>query len=560
MDLRQNASDSAAFGAEPGARRPGVVGPHLWIWPAIAWLLVIVTSPVLMMPNTDDAFYFLPALGLMAEGTLAVPVNGGLERLFFNFPTFSIFQGLFLIAADAIGVPVHYYLHRIFNGIVVAALLGLSLHYIDRLARPEAGSSGQIKLVFLALLGVTPFAQTWVLVRPEPFGLLFLVASLVAYHHWTAGGRTRRPLFYASAFLLGVPLTAHPVFVPVCGMVLLAMSILERRNRTRYGSLALFIVAAGVPLIALAMFYLLNSPESVDQLRGQTEGGALLLLGAIRGLFGRALPFVGQDAVIRQFVSAAFFFPLMFPVFGSVAAVILAPRLLRRNADSYLPLLFLFLSVPIVLALFFNFIYIFGLAGFVSALFVAVALGPQIVTIVRRIFRVRRPWIFAFASIVAVGLWAEMHVAKYSIFPDRFLRPDRVLAVVESERGQSVRLFVTRPELVPLFLKEISATNDLGDAAPLPTYWLFPASGKFLDTEAEIADMRAFLENKFADALGRDLWFMNKRHFDAANMTACLRIARTPFSIGLKASELVYQDHRYILLRAAPDSLDCQQG
>ena len=531
---------------------------RIWIWPGLAWLAVLVTSSFLMMPNTDDPFYFLPGLGLLNEGVLAIPVNGRLDPIFFNFPTFSFLQGLFLFVTQAVGVPVDYYTHRLFNGVVVAGLLGLSLRYVRLTVSAEGTPPGAVKLVLLLTLGITPFAQSWLLVRPEPLGLLCVVGTLVLHQYWVASGRTRRPILLASAFLVGVPLTLHPLFFPISGLLALSFLFLEFRVRTNRALLAAAVVIAVVPVAAMAAYYLFNLPGSAEQLLSQAQNGTTVLFTGFEGLVRRVLPFSGDGITIRRVVGSMFFTPLLLLILVDLALLVSVFGRRRRSLDIFLPLTMLFLSIPVVLALFFNFIYVFGVIAFVASLFFAVTAAPQIGAVTKFLARGRRYWLVVIFSVAGVGLWTELNIAKYVVFPERYLRPGAVLDVVAGAAGGSARLFVTLPELVPLFLRQFEDTMAHSENTALPTYWLFSASGRLSSADADIEQMRIFLESEVDGGSGHDIFFVSANSFDSAEMTACVQLLRTPFRIGISVSDVLHTDDRYVIVRSRSQSLDCQ--
>ncbi len=78
------------------------------------WCLAIVILLLIIIPNTDDVSYYLPALSFVANDHLGVPVGqAGYEYVFYNMPTTAFIEAGFYSVMSLLHIPLNFFTYRI---------------------------------------------------------------------------------------------------------------------------------------------------------------------------------------------------------------------------------------------------------------------------------------------------------------------------------------------------------------------------------------------------------------------------------------------------------------
>ncbi|MBF0322837.1 MAG: hypothetical protein HQL62_07850, partial [Magnetococcales bacterium] len=251
--------------ADPSADLGGESSRNLLM---LVWVVSLTVSFFILVPNSDDIFYFGPALGLATKGVLAVPMDNTNVYLFSIFGTYSFFQGIFLFVTNLLGLPVHFFTYRLFQSLVVMGSLVFALRTFW-LARPaDVRGNANRQALFLGLLAFTPFSMALLPVRPEFLGCLFLFGALSAFGRYVRK-ETGWGSLLLTGILLGLSAVSHPVFAlpSAAWSIVAAYQLWQRKSRSLAAPLFL-LFSALLPLFAMAAFYGLHYPESLVEIQG----------------------------------------------------------------------------------------------------------------------------------------------------------------------------------------------------------------------------------------------------------------------------------------------------
>ena len=191
----------------------------------LSWVGVLVFSNFMLPPSDDGNYYFEPALAFLHNkaqwGTF---LGDDFNPYFIGFPTFSIAQSVFLFFTSLVKVPINLYTYKMFHMILIFSLIILTVHllylYLYRLNNSDYIVKSNL---FIILLSITPFAQQCWQTRPEVFGDVLIVISLVFFCYWKI--YNKNIFYYFSALFLGLGAAAHPNFMVVAGILTIVIIV-----------------------------------------------------------------------------------------------------------------------------------------------------------------------------------------------------------------------------------------------------------------------------------------------------------------------------------------------
>lgn len=524
---------------------------------AIVWIMGAFLTVTIFIPNTDDVFYFLPAMGLSTSGVLAVPLGGEWHYIFHNIPAFAFLQGLLLELTNLLGVPIDFYTYRLFAILIVAGMLWVAAKLIQ--GWMPVASSQQImtaQAVFLSCLFLTPFAHSWFVVRPEILSLLALFASVLCYQrhartdkwHW----------FILSGLAMSLAACLHPHTAMVAFLMFLVTLLFDFQTYQKLWRVIAYAVLSGLFFLPLIWFYGEHYPGSVAQITAQLPDAELRagrsLSFILDYIFLRAHP---EKTMLAQAAFSFYYFVLLLLVMLSGLGVIRMWRSPKTDLKSPRTCLKLYqltaLWLGIVAMMFFSYglFYSFLVMAALATIVFATTFGPDLYAFSKQ----RLPFfvkpVIGLGLILAVGSWPATHVLKFKLTDSQYVHPHDVMMTLKSVQGAGDTLILTEPEFVPYFFAQLHAQYGGATENVVPedgdVLWLFPTSGRPA-TEEEDDWSRRYVSELFERRPQDTLWMLSTLNTtyralprsnpsDVALTEACLTFLRSSIQVGIIFSE-----------------------
>jgi hypothetical protein len=234
----------------------------------ICYLLTIVYSYFELPPATDDMFYFWGALNYYHTGTVGMLEGDVFATTYFQFPVYSIVNGLFLHIMNFIGVSLDAYSYRLFSKILLVMLLFFSIYYVRMINGKNATLASNLLIIIITL---SPFTIGSIgVVRPEALGMLFLLIGLIFYSKWLKDKLNPKiSNVFMMCFFFGSALVVHPSFVIISACI--TLTILFRLSQSYpISKIFMFTVTVLMPFFVLSLWYLGALNESLMDLTNRT--------------------------------------------------------------------------------------------------------------------------------------------------------------------------------------------------------------------------------------------------------------------------------------------------
>jgi hypothetical protein len=471
--MTELSSPRVAAGQPSAARLPGGVA-------VAAWLLALVASPLVVSPGTDDGFYAMFPVGFFFEHSLGTYYLDEFKKVFYVFPGYFFLQALFYYPAFLADLSYDWLTARSHQIVICGLLILATARLVARLSDDGKARLSLRVACCLALLGVTPFAQDAMNIRPEPAGLLATVAGLLSFHKALTVGAGRTRWLGVAAVAVASAATMHPTFIFTSGGIGLASLIIVGR---RFGQRAVLLplAAAVLPLLAMAGWYLANMPDSWNAL-AVNAGNRTLVLSA----FGQGLVTIVNFAFFLdptqrpQPLSLASLYqagPYQALFWVLIASGFAAVRLVRRTEPGprrdtvILIVVFLLMAVLNILLNTTSRVQFYVVLGFPAVLLSALAVPERILDAVLERGRARR---LALLTVVVVAVLANplAHFAKHVLAAEPRFHPLPLAAAVRPAIGTEGRLFFSDDRFL-LALVDRKIDNLKGDSA-FQAHWVLP--------------------------------------------------------------------------------------
>lgn len=439
----------------------------------LAWTLGLLVSPLVISPGTDDGFYALMPIGFFAEHSIGTFHLREFDQVFYVLPGYYFLQSLFYYPLLLAGMDYNFITAKLHQLVACAALVAVTAVLVTRLCEP-AMSRLRAGLA-LAALGMTPFVQDAMNIRPEPAGLLATAVALAAFHRGMAGTAGGRLWFATAAFALGLAATMHPTFIVTSGGVGL-MAIVLVAHRRGWRSTLLPIAAGCLPPLIMVLWYLANLPQSWIALSANAElraGGWHNPLIGLIDIVEVAFMLRGGGLSLAQ-LNQVLLYQAMF--WSTLLAVGFAFHAWRSAATPARRDTILLLAVMLAMALVNIMINASTRLQFHVVLsypaVVLAAIGVPLGWLAGWITRSRLLHAGLAAVCVLVVLFAPMaHVLKH-VAPGTRYHPLSLAAAVEPALKDAARLYLSDDRFVLAFADRIQATLE-GSGNP-DTYWALP--------------------------------------------------------------------------------------
>ena len=437
----------------------GVLASKLTLYVLLlSWVGVIVCSNFFLPPSDDGRTYFEPALAfLYGKVQWGVFIGDDFDPHFIGFPTFSFAQYVFLFFTSLLKVPITLYTNKMFHMILIFSLILLTVHllylYLYRLNNSDYLVKSNL---FLVLLGITPFAQQCWQVRPEVFGDVLIVTSLIFFCYWELSSNNKNIFYYLSAMFLGLGAAVHPNFAIVAGILTIVIIGTNFIRGNRFKSV-LFGIIASIPLLLIVLWFLIYYPESFQEFRLQVahhKGSA----GGIKKLVAEALMLGGWQSTFIRLFYCIFWFPFLLIIVTTFALILKNIKsLLIRNTFN-ISLLSIFISIIILMIInrgddSYFVIYSF----FIPLIFVSIMRSWKQSYIHLGSNKGIASGFALLCLISIVFMHTSVHSVKFLLSSKKYFSAPAVYTAVTNSLNSEDTLFITKKRQVPVFYDYVEA-------------------------------------------------------------------------------------------------------
>lgn len=551
--MTEISSPQAVAGRPFAARLPGRIA-------IAAWLLALAASPLVVSPGTDDGFYAMFPVGFFFEHSLGAYYLDEFRKVFYVFPGYFFLQALFYYPVFLADLSYDWFTARTHQIVICGLLILATARLVARLSDDGEARLSLRLAICLALLGVTPFAQDAMNIRPEPAGLLATVVGLLSIHKalTVEAGRTR--WLGIAAVAVASAGTMHPTFIFTSGGVgVVCLAILWRRFGAR--AVLLPIIAASLPLLAMAGWYLANMPDSWNALAVNAGNRTLVL-----SEFGQGLVTIVKFAFFLdptqrpQPLSMASLYqagPYQALLWVLIASGFAAVRLVRRTEPGprrdtvILIVVFLLMAVLNILLNTTSRVQFYVVLGYPAVLLSALAVPEHFLAAVADGGHGRR---LALLAVVVVAVLANplAHLAKHVLAATPRFHPLPLAAAVRPAIGAGDRLFFSDDRFLLTFADRKIA-NLKGDRA-FQAHWVLPY---FLgDRDFEDRVVAEFVCDLAAAPDRRVIWIVSANRLGWLDRSARLATIESRRYAGsrrlqylLRYDDILYEAHNVVALK-----------
>jgi len=237
------------------------------------WMISIFGSARYLSPGVDDGLWVQSAVAFAETGKLAYFYGSDPISYYHILPAYPFATGVFYSMWLGLGLPLDVSTYKVFHLLTLAGTIWAAVAVLRRSTNDVA--LGRVRaFVFLAFLGVMPFAMDAFYPRPEALGFFATLMAVLAF------GRAINPMqrnetfyFGLSGLCLGVAATCHPSFVFAgLGAVIVASLYLKRHRKWKALFLAALLAIIPVGMVALWIFN--GWPDSWQQLMTHVDSRA----------------------------------------------------------------------------------------------------------------------------------------------------------------------------------------------------------------------------------------------------------------------------------------------
>ena len=517
----------------------------------LSWIGVLVFSNFMLPPSDDGNYYFEPALAFLHNKVQCGAFMGDdFNPYFIGFPTFSIAQSVFLFITSLVKVPINLYTYKMFHMILIFSLIILTVHllylYLYRLNNSDYIVKSNL---FIILLSITPFAQQCWQIRPEVFGDVLIVISLVLFCYWRIF--YKQIFYYFSALFLGISAAVHPNFMVVAGILTI---VIVGANYVRGNHLqsVLFGFVASIPVLLIGVWFLVYYPESVQEFRLQIMGHTGVA-GGIKRLVAEALMLGGWQSSFVKLFYFIFWFPFLSIIVMTFALIIVNMKsLFIRNTINMLLL-------PIVISIIILMImnrgddsYFVIYSFFITLVFVFVVKFEKQSCMLYDSNRGVLSAVILLCLILMVFMHTSVHSVKYLFSSDKYYQAPAVYKAVTSSLSPEDTLFISKSRQVPVFYDYLEAKYS-GNSG-INNIFIVCSPPAF---EYDKIKLKMSLRNK-VESINHDrtvwgLW-KNSINFDRENMKLIWNYDyqpnySNPLYLHFDVKTIIYEDKHHLFVR-----------
>tara|TARA_B100000315_G_scaffold254217_1_gene294788 strand:+ start:673 stop:2001 length:1329 start_codon:yes stop_codon:yes gene_type:complete len=409
--------------------------------------------------------------------------------------------------------------------------------------------------LFLILLGITPFAQNCLQLRPEIIGNMLIVLGLIFYRLWDISQGRKLFYYYSSAIYLGLSIALHPNFTIASGILIFVILLINLR-KVRISHTLFFVLIVSIPSVIVLGWYLKDYPESIMQFRQQVSRHESFRAGAFIRLFNESFLLGHWDSLKIKLFYALLWFPLFVVlittlvlilkrlkaiirhdsfnvIFITALIIIIALMVIDRGSDSY------FAIYAFFILLFFTYIVTFN-KGLVSEMQQNKKFSTKLITIV---------------FIMLVLAHSIIHTVKFQFSSEKYYFAPRAFShVSESLKPDDTLFLCESPRQVAMFYNLLDAKYR-GDIRTNDVFVVRAIKGQIADRKR----LREILLKKIRTiSFEKTIWGLRKRNINklAPSNTmfewepSTLQVnGMKPFSLVFNVKEVVYDDKEQMFIR-----------
>tara|TARA_B100002051_G_C16734813_1_gene640561 strand:- start:1258 stop:2865 length:1608 start_codon:yes stop_codon:yes gene_type:complete len=526
-----------------------------------SWFISIVIGLFVLFPNSDDIFYVLPALNFSEYQVLGIFFGDNFTwKIFFNLPTFSFFQGLIFFLYKAINLPIDFYSYRLSNGIIVLLLIFLFSYYLFYINKKNHKENNLIvPVIFIGSLGLIPFAQAWIIFRPEPMGLLFIILGLWFYEFNVFKNKFFNVIF--GSLFVGLAPALHPVFALISFSIIL-INFCKLFFNKLYINILLLIFFSSLPLLILIFFLTLISPEYIEVINDQSSL-AIDETMAILGLIDRSIGVFSYQINWKVKIASIYYlFYFLIVIFSFISFVfsirkIIVLKKIDFTTFTYLGIIF---SSLVSLFVFYDHINIHNPLG-VLLLFSLLGINVEYINGKFSIISKKTTSIIFLILLLAPLSWSLLNYFKLEFFHDKYSNPFILSDILVNKIDRTIPLYVISHEAAPLIIDQLK-NPDLSK-----TYWLFPGYGTVYIDKNETRFIESFIQDK---VIGKNSYWLTREENNKSqgfkrneDDSICIYIPRSYkqekiYSIKVLESKVVHKSDKYSVIKGYNYSKDCE--
>ncbi len=526
-----------------------------------SWIISIFVGFFVLFPNSDDIFYVLPALNFAEYGKLGVFFGDDFTwKILFNLPTFSFLQGLILFLFNIINIPIDFFTYRLSNSIIVILLIFLFSFFLTfKNKNINTIYNYLTSFLFIGLLGLIPFAQAWMIFRPEPMGLFFLISGLWFFEFKLF----KKKIFniIIGSLFVGLSPALHPVFTLISFSIIL-IYFFRFIGKNLYINLFILILFSLLPSVILVLFLTKISPEYIKVINEQSSI-AVDETKAILGLLQRSIDFFSYqiDWKLKIVNFYYLFYSLVVIISLYVFSVSIKKTIVLKKIEStnYIYLVII-LSSLVSLFIFYDHINIHSALS-VLLLFSTLGLSKEYINKKFSKLSKRTIYIFFLILLLAPCSWTFLNYFKLEFFPERYSNPSFFTNILNNKIDRTLPLYIISHESAPLMIDKLINPDQSR------TFWLFPSFGTIYINNNETRFIENFIEKNIINK--RSYWLTREQNNRSQGFkinndgSICIYIPRSYeqkqiYSIKVVESKIIYKSDKYTLIEGYNYTRDCE--
>ena len=501
------------------------------------WVINFFFSIYQIIPNTDDAFYTLPAIGFFQTNEVAFHQYDYTYTFFERFPLYTLFQGIFY-KIISIFLDINFYSYRLLNIFIFSGILIVSFLIFKKFFEINRINELYKVILFPVLLSISPISQTYLLSRPELLGILFILLAIYLLLKKVSFN------YEASCFFLGLSTICHPAFLIFNIFIFLHLIFLK----IKFNKIILCTITNIIPFIFLAVYYYIHLPESLDQFYIQAE--RLPYFKAWLGLIDYSFDIFFHNSLFIGAINTYYYS-------STLILIILICFLLKKDFFNNIYdkkkkiIFFLFLSSLTLLILERNHTYLISTASFfiIFIIFLIPWNNIYIKNIFYQLKQSKKLISFFIISFLFIASWNLIHFTKFNIYQNKYLENTTFLKLKEKLFNQNDAMIIVTPEMTPYFIKEFN--DQYNGIYKNKVFWFFPDIGR---AKSNIERQNSFklvknITNKYKNE--RILWILAKKNLKNNCLTISDAIIHSkPIHIQFSKIDNIFNTKKYIVFNA----------
>jgi len=466
------------------------------------WIINFFFSNYQLIPNSDEAFYILPAISFSHTNEIGyTQLNHG-YTFFERFPLYTILLGFFYKITSPL-LTLNFYTYKILNIFIFFIILILSFSIIKKFIEYNKSNDSYKVVLFPIALALSPISQIYFSTRPEFLGILL---TLLGINFYLLKKRNFKPLKYEIAFFLfGLSVLCHPVFLIFNFFIFIQFFLKKKINK-----IILCGICNSIPIVFLIVYYYINLPESLSQFSIQAVG--LPYFKAWIGLIHYSFDIFYNERLLIGLVNTLYYLPslalLFYIIFKIKNNFFLILKIQKKEI-----IFSIFLSSLTLLILERNHPYLISVSCFylIFLLFLLPWKNDFLRNVENKLKDRKRTFITIVFAFFIISSWNLIHLIKFNIYKKEFLENSTFIKFKKRILIENDLIIITRPEIVPYFIKEFN--GQYINKIKKDIYWFFPDNGRGkneIERKKSENFIKEILNNYSNDKI---LWIAAKKSF-----------------------------------------------